>query len=114
MRPRKVVLLAKRNEAQASMLKFMLETRGPFRVITVSTEETALRMFDTWRVNLALLEFPAIAEEIRQRDADTHIVFFGGTEHPFLPHNAAPAEVLSMVQLHTARKRGPKKSETAA
>jgi hypothetical protein len=46
------------------MLKFMLETRGPFRVITASTKETALKVFDTWRVDLALLEFPAIAEEI--------------------------------------------------
>jgi ActR/RegA family two-component response regulator len=114
MRPRKVVLLAKRNEAQASMLKFMLETRGPFRVITASTKETALKVFDTWRVDLALLEFAAIAEEIRERDVDTRIVFFGGTGHPSLPHNAAPADVLSMVQLHTARKRGPKKLRVAA
>jgi PleD family two-component response regulator len=114
MRQRKVVLLAKKNEAQASMLKFMLETRGPFRVITASTEETALKVFDACRIDLALLEFSAIAEAIRQRDVDTPIVFLGGAEHPFLPHNAAPAEVLSIVRLHTARKRGPKKLKAAA
>ena len=114
MRPRKIVLLAQGNETQASMLKFMLETRGPFRVIVATDETSALQIIDSVRIDLALLEFGALAEAIRQRNIDTHIVFIGGPDSPSIPHNAKPAEVLSMVRLHTARKRGPKKYKFAA
>jgi CheY-like chemotaxis protein len=130
MRPRKTILCVDDNEQALSIRKFMLETRG-YRVLTACHSDTALELFRETPVDLVLsdLAMPymdgnelirrmkVLSPEIPMILTSGCIKDFDRAGHAdaFLPKGACtPLEVIERIKLLIARRRGPKKTISAA
>jgi two-component system, OmpR family, response regulator CpxR len=129
MRPKKVILCVDDNDQALSVRKFVLETRG-YRVLTATSAEKAIELYDQGRVDLVISDLvmprcngndlimqlkeiapwvPAVlvSGSIKQFDPTTRA-------DAFLPKGAcSPQELLERVRVLLVRKRGPKKMTDA-
>jgi CheY-like chemotaxis protein len=130
MRPKKSILCVDDNEQILSVRKFLLETRGCYRVIAVSSAQQALEVLQTClpgSLDLLLCDLlmPQMdGNELVRRAKQLHpglpALIVSGTVNAFdraccadvfLPKGAcSPIEVLEKVRVLVARKRGPKKA----
>lgn len=129
MRPKKSILCVDNNEQLLSVRKFLLETRGCYRVRTANTSQEALEAIQstapgTFDLLLCDLLLPQMdGNELVRRAKQLHpglpamIVSGSVTSFDracaadvFLPKGACSAsEMLERVRVLVARKRGPKK-----
>jgi CheY-like chemotaxis protein len=133
MRPKKSILCVDDNEQLLSVRKFLLETRGCYRVIAVSNPQQALELLQTslpgsLDLLLADLLMPQMdGNELVRRAKQLHpglpamivsgtVTAFDRACHAdaFLPKGAcSPVELLEKVRVLVARKRGPRKAVQA-
>jgi two-component system response regulator CpxR len=129
MRPRKTIVCVEDNLEVLSVRKYMLEIRGCYRVVAMTTAAEALAYLEQalpGSVDLLLsdLVLPQMdGNELVRRAKEMHpglptllvsgtVTSFerAGAADAFLPKGAcAPAEMLERVRVLVARKRGPKK-----
>lgn len=129
MRPRKDVLYIGSTETSIGLNKFVLETRGHFRVVIAVDVTTALEAFRARRPDLVLceLEIPGggacLTDMLKAVDATVPVIVSSrttndfqcaGVADSFLPKGHTIAEMLECAHLWSMRKRGPKKHEAAA
>ena len=129
MRPKKSILCVDDNEQLLSVRKFLLETRGCYRVITASSSQEALELlqssapgaFDLLLCDLLMPQMDGneLVRRAKQLHPGLPAMIVSGTVNSFdralaadvfLPKGAASAsEMLEKVRVLVARKRGPKK-----
>jgi two-component system, OmpR family, response regulator CpxR len=126
MRPKKTILCVDDNEQVLAVRKFLLETRGGYRVVAASTGKEAMDQFRRGGIDLVLsdLVMPAmdgnelvrrmkeIAPEIPMILISGSVKAFDHTNRAdaFLPKgSSSPVEMLERIRQMIARKRGPKK-----
>ena len=130
MRPKKSILCVDDNEQLLSVRKFLLETRGCYRVATASSSQEALEMLQasapgSYDLLVCDLLMPQMdGNELVRRAKQLHpglpAMIVSGTVNSFdracsadvfLPKGASSAsEMLERVRVLVARKRGPKKA----
>jgi len=130
MRPKKSILCVDDNEQLLSVRKFLLETRGCYRVLTASTSHEALELLQgalPGSIDLLLCDLlmPQMdGNELVRRAKQLHpglpAMIVSGTvtsfdracsADVFLPKGASSAsEMLERIRVLVARKRGPKKA----
>lgn len=130
MRPKKSILCVDDNEQLLSVRKFLLETRGCYRVLTATSSREALELIQstapgTFDLLLTDLILPQMdGNELVRRAKQLHpglpAMIVSGTvtsfdracaADVFLPKGACSAsEMLERVRILVARKRGPKKA----
>lgn len=130
MRPKRTILCVDDNEQALSIRKIMLETRG-YKVMTSANGAEALEIFKKGGVDLVLTDFmmpgldgATLVRRIKEVSPETPAVLFSGKikvyendmkADVFLPKGMyAPAELLERIRLLLVKKRGPKRSSTAA
>lgn len=130
MRPKRTILCVDDNEQALSIRKIMLETRG-YKVMTSANGAEALEIFKKGGVDLVLTDFmmpgldgATLVRRIKEISSETPAVLFSGKikvyendmkADVFLPKGMyAPAELLERIRLLLVKKRGPKRSSTAA
>ena len=129
MRPKKVILLVDANEDLLMVRRFMLETRGNYRVLAASGSLEALQMLEgsmPGAVDLLLCELVLpemdgneLVRRAKQLYPELKAILFSATQATFSGHCAADAflpkggcssaEMLERIKLLVVRKRGPKK-----
>ena len=130
MRPKKSILCVDSNEELLSVRKFLLETRGCYRVVPVSGSHEALELirstvpgsFDLLLCDLLLPQMDGneLVRRAKQLHPGLPAMIVSGTvtsfdracaADVFLPKGASsPSEMLERVRVLVARKRGPKKA----
>jgi two-component system response regulator CpxR len=130
MKPKRTILCVDDNDQSLSIRKVMLETRG-YRVIACSDPLRALEEFHKGGVDLVLtdlvmpnLDGIELIRQIKAMSPETPAILFSGKikvyerdtqADVFLPKGMyAPAELLERIRLLLVRKRGPKRSGSAA
>jgi CheY-like chemotaxis protein len=129
MRPRKTILCVEDNEQLLSVRKFLLETRGGYRVVACASAAEALEVLqaaapgslDLLLADLILPQMDGneLARRAKQLLPGLPILIVSGTvtsferasaADGFLPKGAcSAAEMLTRIHNMVARKRGPKK-----
>lgn len=126
MRPKKTILCVDDNEQALAVRKFLLETRGGYRVVAAASGRDALDKFRHGGVDLVVsdLVMPGmdgnelvrrmkeIAPEIPMILISGSVKTFDHTNRAdaFLPKgSSSPIEMLERIRQMIARKRGPKK-----
>lgn len=129
MRPRKTILCVDSNEQSLSVRKFLLETRGGYRVIACATAAEALELLqatapgalDLLLADLLLPQMDGneLARRAKQLLPGLPTLLVSNTvtsferassADAFLPKGACnAAEILDRIHKLVARKRGPKK-----
>jgi two-component system, OmpR family, response regulator CpxR len=126
MRPRKTILCVDDNEQTLAVRKFLLETRGGYRVVAASTGKEAIDRFRRGGIDLVLSDLlmptmdgnelvrrmKEIAPEIPMILISGSVKTFDHTNRAdaFLPKgSSSPVEMLERIRQMIARKRGPKK-----
>ncbi len=126
MKPKRTILCVDDNEQALSIRKVMLETRG-YRVVTCTTAEEALKIFDKGGIDLVLsdlvmpgLDGSELVMRIKAVSPQTPAILFSGKvkvyekdtqADVFLPKGMyAPVELLERIRLLLVRKRGPKRA----
>ena len=130
MRPKKSILCVDDNEQLLSVRKFLLETRGGYRVLTASSAHGALELlqcsapgsFDLLVCDLLMPQMDGneLVRRAKQLHPGLPSMIVSGTvtsfdracaADVFLPKGASSAsEMLERVRVLVARKRGPKKT----
>lgn len=130
MRPKRTILCVDDNEQALSIRKIMLETRG-YKVMTSANGAEALDIFKRGGIDLVLTDFlmpgldgATLVQRIKEISPDTPAVLFSGKikvyendlkADVFLPKGMyAPMELLERIRILLVKKRGPKRSGTAA
>jgi two-component system, OmpR family, response regulator CpxR len=125
MRPKKVILCVDDNEQDLSVLKFMLSTNG-YRVLSASTGEEALGIFQENLVDLVLVDYAMpkmsgdqLVSKLKQIAAHVPMMLLGDPQKMNGQIHAAdtlvakktctPHELLERIKVMSARKRGPRK-----
>jgi two-component system, OmpR family, response regulator CpxR len=126
MRPKKTILCVDDNEQVLAVRKFLLETRGGYRVEAASNGKDAIDRFRHGGVDLVLSDvvmpnmdgnelvrrMKEIAPEIPMILISGSVKTFDHTNRAdaFLPKgSSSPIEMLERIRQMIARKRGPKK-----
>jgi two-component system, OmpR family, response regulator CpxR len=130
MRPKKTILCVDDNEQALSIRKVMLETRG-YRVVACSSGQQALEAFRKGGIDLLLSDFvmpgldgAALVQRIKDLSPETPTILFSGKiriydkdsrADIFLPKGMyAPIELLERIRIMLIKKRGPKRTVSAA
>ncbi len=125
MRPKKVILCVDDNEQDLSVLKFMLSTNG-YRVLSASTGQEALGIFQENLVDLVLADFSMpqmngdqLVSKLKQIASHVPMILLGdpqkmnGQIHAadalVAKKSCSPQELLERIKVMSARKRGPRK-----
>ena len=125
MRPKKVILCVDDNEQDLSVLKFMLSTNG-YRVLSASTGQEALAIFQENPVDLVLADFvmpqmngDQLVSKLKQIASHVPMILLGdpqkmnGQIHAadalVAKKSCSPQELLERIKVMSARKRGPRK-----
>lgn len=126
MRPKKTILCVDDNEQALAVRKFLLETRGGYRVVAASSGRDAVDEFRRGGIDLVLSDLvmpqmngnelvrrlKEIAPEIPMILISGSVKTFdhGNRADAFLPKGSAtPGEMLERIRVMIARKRGPRK-----
>lgn len=130
MRPKKTILCVDDNEQALSIRKLMLETRG-YRVVTCTNGQQALDIFKKGGIDLVLSDFimpgldgANLVHQIKQVSPETPAILFSGKikiydkdlrADIFLPKGMyAPIELLERIRIMLIKKRGPRRTASAA
>lgn len=134
MRPKKSILCVDANEQLLSVRKFLLETRGCYRVVAVNSSHEALELiqstapgaFDLLLCELLLPQMDGneLVRRAKQLHPGLPAMIVSGTvtsfdracaADVFLPKGACSAsEMLERTRVLVARKRGPRKAVSPA
>lgn len=126
MRPKKTILCVDDNEQALAVRKFLLETRGGYRVVAAASGKDAVEEFRRGGIDLVLSDLlmpqmngnelvrrlKEIAPEIPMILISGSVKTFdhGNRADAFLPKGSAtPGEMLERIRVMIARKRGPRK-----
>lgn len=126
MRPKKTILCVDDNEQALAVRKFLLETRGGYRVVAAACGRDAMEHFRRGGIDLVLsdLVMPAmdgneLVRRMKEIAPEIPMILISGTvktfDHTnradaFLPKgSSSPVEMLERIRQMIARKRGPKK-----
>lgn len=126
MRPRKTILCVDDNEQVLAVRKFLLETRGGYRVEAACNAKEAIERFRAGGIDLVLsdLVMPHIdgnelVRRLKEVAPEVPMILISGSvrafDHgnradAFLPKGSStPGEMLERIRVLIARKRGPKK-----
>ena len=127
MRPKKTILCVDDNEQALAVRKFLLETRGGYRVVAARNGAEAVDRFRTGGIDLVLSDLvmpnmdgnemvrrmKEIAPEVPMILISGSVKVFdhGNRADAFLPKGTStPGEMLERIRVMIARKRGPKRS----
>jgi CheY-like chemotaxis protein len=125
MRPKKVILCVDDNEQDLSVLKFMLTTNG-YRVLSATTGQEALGIFQENLIDLVLVDFAMpqmngdqLVSKLKQIASHVPMMLLGDPLKMNGQIHAADAlvakktcssqELLERIKVMSARKRGPRK-----
>jgi two-component system, OmpR family, response regulator CpxR len=126
MRPKKTILCVDDNEQVLSVRKFLLETRGGYRVVAACNAKEAMERFRAGGVDLVLsdLVMPHVdgnelVRRMKEVAPEVPMILISGSVRTFDHGNSAdaflpkgssnPSEMLERIRVLIARKRGPKK-----
>lgn len=126
MRPKKTILCVDDNEQVLSVRKFLLETRGGYRVVISRSGEEAVERFRLGGIDLVLgdlvmpqMDGNEMVRRMKEIAPEVPMILISGSikaferanrADAFLPKGAStPVEMLERVRVMIARKRGPKK-----
>jgi two-component system, OmpR family, response regulator CpxR len=126
MRPKKTILCVDDNEQALAVRKFLLETRGGYRVVAAGDGREAVDRFRAGGIDLVLSDLvmphmdgnemvrrmKEIAPEVPMILISGSVKVFdhGNRADAFLPKGSStPSEMLERIRVMIARKRGPKK-----
>jgi CheY-like chemotaxis protein len=130
MKPKRTILCVDDNEQTLSIRKVMLETRG-YRVVACQNGAEALERFRKGDIDLVLTDLimPGVdggklIEQIKAISPRTPAVLVSGKiriydrdmqADAFIPKAmVSPAELLERIRLLLVRKRGPRRTQSAA
>lgn len=126
MRPKKTILCVDDNEQALAVRKFLLETRGGYRVVSACSGKDAMDRFRVGGIDLVLsdLVMPSmdgneLVRRMKEISPEVPMILISGSvkvfDHgnradAFLPKGSStPSEMLERIRVLIARKRGPKK-----
>lgn len=126
MRPKKTILCVDDNEQVLSVRKFLLETRGGYRVVAALSGRDALEAFRRGGIDLVLSDLVMpnmngneMVRRMKEMAPEIPMILISGSvktfDHTnradaFLPKgSSSPIEMLERIRQMIARKRGPKK-----
>jgi len=126
MRPKKTILCVDDNEQALAVRKFLLETRGGYRVVAASSGKDAVERFRMGGIDLVLsdlvmpnMDGNEVVRRMKEIAPEIPIILISGSvkafDHgnradAFLPKGTCtPSEILERIRVMIARKRGPKK-----
>ncbi len=126
MRPKKTILCVDDNEQALAVRKFLLETRGGYRIVAACNGKEAVERFRQGGIDLVLSDLvmphmngndmvrrmKEIAPEVPMILISGSVKLFdhGNYADAFLPKgSSSPSEMLERIRVMIARKRGPKK-----
>ena len=126
MRPKKTILCVDDNEQVLSVRKFLLETRGGYRVVAALSGRDALEAFRRGGIDLVLSDLVMpnmngneMVKRMKEMSPEIPMILISGSvkvfDHTnradaFLPKgSSSPIEMLERIRQMIARKRGPKK-----
>jgi CheY-like chemotaxis protein len=126
MRPKKTILCVDDNEQALAVRKFLLETRGGYRVVAALSGRDAIEEFRRGGIDLVLSDLvmpnmngnemvrrmKEVAPEIPMILISGSVKTFDHTNRAdaFMPKgSSSPVEMLERIRQMIARKRGPKK-----
>lgn len=131
MRPKKTILCVDDNEQVLAVRRYLLETRGGYKVETVHNAKEAVERFRSGGIDLVLSDLAMphmdgneMVRRMKEIAPEIPMILISGTvktfDHAnradaFLPKGSStPAEMLERIRLLIARKRGPKKAHPPA
>jgi len=108
MRPKKTIFCVFPDEQELSVMKFMLETNG-YRVIASHNEEEVVIAFAHYWIELVLYD-PASGERLTDKllSIKPHVPMMA------LDRTLKYIELLALIKVMSARKRGPRKGTLSA
>ena len=126
MRPKKTILCVDDNEQALAVRKFLLETRGDYRVVAARNGKEAVERFRAGGIDLVLsdlvmpnMDGNELVRRMKEIAPEVPMILISGTvkafDHAnradaFLPKGiSTPSEMLEKIRIMIARKRGPKK-----
>jgi two-component system, OmpR family, response regulator CpxR len=126
MRPKKTILCVDDNEQALAVRKYILETRGGYKVVPARNAREAVEHFRQGGIDLVLSDFVMpqmdgneMIRRMKEIAPEIPMILISGTvkafDHTnpadaFLPKaSATPIEMLERIRQMIARKRGPKK-----
>jgi two-component system, OmpR family, response regulator CpxR len=126
MRPKKTILCVDDNEQALAVRKFLLETRGGYRVVAASSAKAAIERFRAGGIDLVLSDLVMphmngneLVRHMKDLAPEIPMILISGSvktfDHAnradaFLPKGTCtPSEMLERIRVMIARKRGPKK-----
>lgn len=126
MRPKKTILCVDDNEQALAVRKFLLETRGGYRVVAARNGKEAVERFRMGGVDLVLsdlvmpqMDGNELVRRMKEIAPEVPMILISGSvkvfDHAnradaFLPKGTStPGEMLERIRIMIARKRGPKK-----
>jgi len=127
MRPKKTILCVDDNEQALAVRKFLLETRGGYRVVPAHSGKEAVERFRTGGIDLVLsdlvmpnMDGNELVRVMKEIAPEVPMILISGSvkvfDHAnradaFLPKGTStPGEMLERIRVMIARKRGPKKT----
>jgi CheY-like chemotaxis protein len=127
MRPKKTILCVDDNEQALAVRKFLLETRGGYRVVAARNGKEAVDRFRGGGIDLVLsdlvmpnMDGNELVRRMKEIAPEVPMILISGSvkvfDHAnradaFLPKGSStPSEMLERIRVMIARKRGPKKS----
>jgi CheY-like chemotaxis protein len=126
MRPKKTILCVDDNEQALAVRKFLLETRGGYRVVAARSGKEAVERFRAGGIDLVLsdlvmpqMDGNELVRRMKEIAPEVPMILISGSvkvfDHgnradAFLPKGiSTPGEMLEKIRVMIARKRGPKK-----
>lgn len=126
MRPKKTILCVDDNDQALAVRKFLLETRGGYRVVAASNGKEAMERFRNGGIDLVLsdlvmphMDGNEMVRRMKEVAPEVPMILISGSvkafDHgnradAFLPKGTStPGEMLERIRIMIARKRGPKK-----
>src|ERR1700728_647928 len=126
MRPKKTILCVDDNEQALAVRKFLLETRGGYRVVAACNAKEAMERFHVGGIDLVLsdlvmphMDGNEMVRRLKEIAPEVPMILISGSvktfDHgnradAFLPKgNSNPADMLERIRVMIARKRGPRK-----
>jgi CheY-like chemotaxis protein len=126
MRHKKSILLVGNNDQELSILRYLLETRSFYRVISASEPLEAIDLFVGTPLHLVIADLfmakmsgEELTRKLKQINPFVQIMLRGDPLRALrMSHEAdalvskktAPGDLLERIRIMTARKRGPKRS----
>jgi len=126
MRPKKTILCVDDNEQALAVRKFLLETRGGYRVVAAHSGKEAMERFRVGGIDLVLsdlvmphMDGNELVRRMKEIAPEVPMILISGSvkvfDHAnradaFLPKGTStPGEMLERIRVMIARKRGPRR-----